>query len=255
MISHKEQHGYYTFVAVSDTGVNHRINHIPNQDAVDYVVVDGDFALAVSDGVGSCKKAEVGSNAAVSAVKTVFLIMRDQPIPGNLSDIAASIIGEWNKLLAGEDPNDCCATLKAAMKLGNRLLLFSIGDGMLAVSSAGMQSCCPTENSLFTNQTMCLNETVKAEDFWTSVFKLDTHVPYVVFACSDGVVNGLQEGREMELVAEIEKEIDEAALQNELESLLVDLSEISSDDRTVGVVKYERKNAKPDRWNYYHGRR
>lgn len=247
MISHRERHGDCTFVTVSDTGIRHRIHHIPNQDAVDYAAADDDFALAVSDGVGSCKKPEVGSNAAVSAVKSVFLSMRGQVVSEDLSEIAGRLIGQWKERLVGEDPDDCCATLKAAMKLGNRLLLFSIGDGMLAVSSAGMQICSPKEDCLFTNQTMCLHKTVKAGDFWTSVFKLDTHVPYVVFACSDGVASGIQEGREMELVAEIETEIDEAALQDELKKLLIDLSEFSSDDRTVGVVKYERKNAGPDR--------
>lgn len=73
MTSYKVQHGDCTFVAVSDTGIHHQVNHIPNQDAVDYVVLEDDFVLAVSDGVGSCKKADVGSKAAVSAAKTVFL--------------------------------------------------------------------------------------------------------------------------------------------------------------------------------------
>lgn len=247
MISRVEQHGDSTFVAVSDTGTSHRTNNIPNQDAVDYFVIGDDFMLAVSDGVGSCKKAELGANAAVSAVKEVFLSLRDTMLPGAMSEIADNIIAEWYKILDEENPRDCCATLKAAMKIGHSLLLFSIGDGLLAVSSVGMQACAPIENTLFINQTMSLSEKVKAEDIWTSVFKLDTHVPYVVFVCSDGVANGIQEGREMELVAEIENGIEAKALQSELENLLMDLLEYSSDDRTVGVVKYEWKNAKLNR--------
>ena len=94
---------------------------------------------------------------------------------------------------------------------------------------------------------MCLNAGIHVEDFWTSEFRLDTYVPYVVFACTDGVANGIQEGKELELVSEIETKTSDDELQHELESLLIDISEFSSDDRTVGVVKYERKNAKPDR--------
>ena len=129
------------------------------------------------------------------------------------------------------------------MKLGDKLLLISVGDGLLAVSSSGITCCVPTDNTLFTNQTQCLNSSIKEADFWTSVFKLDIYIPYVVFACSDGVSNGIQEGREMDLIKEIEIQITASELQSELEALLVDISEYSSDDRTVGVVKYEGKNA------------
>ena len=247
MISRAEQHGDCTFAVVSDTGISHRIHNIVNQDAVDYIVIGDDFALAVSDGVGSCQRAEIGSNAAVSAIKSVFNSLMNKAVQNEPSRIADCIITEWHRLLGEENPDDCCATLKAAIKIGNRLLLFSIGDGILAVSSAGMRVCAPLENNLFTNQTKCLNEMVKSEDIWLSIFNLDLHVPYVVFACTDGVANGILEGCEMELVEEIENELDATELQSELENLLIDIAEYSSDDRTVGVVKYERKNAKHDR--------
>lgn len=243
MISKKEKHADCTFVVVSDIGVSHRINGVPNQDAADYVSINEDFALVVSDGVGSCKKAEIGSAAAVEAVKRVFLSLQGKLLPSVLTEITSRIIDEWKFLLAEANPDDCCATLKAAMKLGDKLLLISVGDGLLAVSSSGITCCVPTDNTLFTNQTQCLNSSIKEADFWTSVFKLDIYIPYVVFACSDGVSNGIQEGREMDLIKEIEIQITASELQSELEALLVDISEYSSDDRTVGVVKYEGKNA------------
>lgn len=243
MISKKEKHADCTFVVVSDIGVSHRINGVPNQDAADYVSINEDFALVVSDGVGSCKKAEIGSAAAVEAVKRVFLSLQGKLLPSVLTEITSRIIDEWKFLLAEANPDDCCATLKAAMKLGDKLLLISVGDGLLAVSSSGITCCVPTDNTLFTNQTQCLNSSIKEADFWTSVFKLDIYIPYVVFACSDGVSNGIQEGREMDLIKEIEIQITASELQCELEALLVDISEYSSDDRTVGVVKYEGKNA------------
>lgn len=243
MISKKEKHADCTFVVVSDIGVSHRINGVPNQDAADYVSINEDFALVVSDGVGSCKKAEIGSAAAVEAVKRVFLSLQGKLLPSVLTEITSRIIDEWKFLLAEANPDDCCATLKAAMKLGDKLLLISVGDGLLAVSSSGITCCVPTDNTLFTNQTQCLNSSIKEADFGTSVFKLDIYIPYVVFACSDGVSNGIQEGREMDLIKEIEIQITASELQSELEALLVDISEYSSDDRTVGVVKYEGKNA------------
>lgn len=247
MISRKERHGGFTFITVTDTGINHRIHNIPNQDSVTFSIIDNDFALAVSDGVGSCVNAELGSKSAVNSVETVFLSIKRSTALPDPTEIVGRIIDEWMKLLDGRNLNDCCATLKAVMKFGNRLLLFSIGDGLLAVTSGGIWCCTPLENDLFTNQTKCLNTNIEETDFWISEYKLDTYMPYVVFACTDGVSNGIQEGCEREFVSEIETISTGEELQNELEALLADLAEYSSDDRTVGVVKYERENAKPDR--------
>ena len=108
MISRVEQYGDCTFAAVSDTGINHRINNIMNQDAVDYIVINDNFALAVSDGVGSCKRAEVGSHAAVSAVKAVFNSILDNSLSDDPAEIADAVIAEWHVQLGEDDPADCC---------------------------------------------------------------------------------------------------------------------------------------------------
>ena len=247
MIAKREQYSDYTFVTVSDTGVNHVVHGVPNQDAAMFEVVNEDFALAVSDGVGSCARADIGAQAAVDSVKGVFCLVKQAKTDPERGEILEQIIAEWKRLLGGTNLDECCATLKAAMKFGNKLMLFSIGDGILAVTSRGMQCCAPIDTNMFANQTMCLSTRVQAKDFWTSEFRLDMYVPYVVFACTDGVANGIQEGKELELVSEIETRTSEEELQQELEALVIDISEFSSDDRTVGVVKYERKNAKPCR--------
>ena len=49
------------------------------------------------------------------------------------------------------------------------------------------------------------------------------------------------------MVCELENNIDSSLLKEELEGLVVSISDYSTDDRTVGVVKYERKNAESDR--------
>ena len=58
MISEEKQIGDYTFVVISDEGLSHKLHSIPNQDAVMYEFADGDYAIAVSDGVGSCQKSD-----------------------------------------------------------------------------------------------------------------------------------------------------------------------------------------------------
>ena len=242
MISSEERIGDITFVTITDTGFNHLLNKTPNQDSVGYKVLDEDFVLAVSDGVGSCIKAKIGSEAAVISAKKVFSDIRGKERNIDLYEIVNRLINEWKLLLNQENLDDCCATLNVIMKFGNRLLLFSIGDGFIAVTSGDMEICSPDDNTLFANQTLCLCKTVNVKDFWIMETTLNKNNSYVVFVCSDGVANGIQEGQQMELVKEIETKISIKEIRQELESLVLELSEFSSDDRTVGVVKYARKD-------------
>ncbi len=247
MISKAERHGDYAFAVVSDTGINHRLDDKPNQDAIDFRVSGDDFAMAVSDGVGSCANAELGAQAAVSAVMRAFEFVRSADLRPNVSNIAGFIVNTWKELLKNEKLDDCCATLKAVIKYGNKLLLFSIGDGFLIVTSGGLNCQAPQDNDVFINQTTCLSANVKPSDFWVSRFDLDTYMPYAILVCSDGVANGIQTGHEIEMVAEIEAGISKDDLLSELKGLVADLAEYGGDDRTVGVVKYERTNAESDR--------
>ena len=58
----------------------------------------------------------------------------------------------------------------------------------------------------------------------------------------DGIANGLVAGSELDLAEEIEKRIAQDDLKAEVEDLVVDISSYCFDDKTIGVVKYERKN-------------
>ena len=69
MISEEKHVGDYTFVVISDDGLSHRLSNIPNQDAVMYKIDNEDYAIAVSDGVGSCPKSDIGSKNAVETIR------------------------------------------------------------------------------------------------------------------------------------------------------------------------------------------
>ena len=239
MISQMEENEGCIFVTASDTGVNHRVHDVPNQDAVGYAFTDSNYFLAVSDGVGSCSKADYGSKAAVKAVGNVFQKLINTSLEIDLLEIANTIIEEWKNMIADDALDDYCATLKGVIKYGSMLLLFSIGDGLLAVTSNGMKVSSPNDDRLFANQTHCLNSKVNAVDFWSTEFKLDTYVSYVVFACTDGVANGIKDGKEYELVEELEKNINAENLKDELETFILNIAEYSLDDRTIGVIKHE----------------
>ena len=242
MISKEEQRGDLHTVIVTDIGTSHRLNNKPNQDSALYSFIEEDFVLAVSDGVGSCQKADLGSEKAVSAAITIFKEIKQNRF--EKKDIPRRIIFEWKRLLRNYMIDDCCATLKVAMKFNNKLILDSIGDGMLIMTSNGVKVKAPSDDKSFANETRCLSSFVRPEDLWFEEIHLDLHVPYAIFMCTDGIANGLKDDSEYELVMEIEESTSSENLKEELELLVVDISDFSSDDRTLGVVKYERKNAK-----------
>ena len=242
MISKEEQCDNLIFVTVSDIGSNHRILCIPNQDAADFRFDGEDFVLAVSDGVGSCKEAERGSKYAVEACLKLFDGIKSHVLHFDNTEIVEAIIAEWKLLIGRENADEFCATLKAVVKIGNDIKLVSIGDGIAAVTSNGIKLLAPTEDMSFTNETKCLRSQIKPESFWIGDFRIDTYEPFAVFCCTDGVANGLTSGKELELVEEIEKNTLNEELKFELETLVNEIGEYNFDDKTVGVVKYERKN-------------
>ena len=237
MISNERKIGDNIFITISEEGISHRRGNIPNQDAVMYNTFGKDYVIAVSDGVGSCVKADIGSKAAVESVRKVFNLLESGELEIENKSIITNIIKFWNDLIT-DDVNDCCATLKAAIKINNKMILFSIGDGLLIVISNGITKAAPIEESCFINQTSCLNKNVDYSDFWISTFLIDEKTPHVVFMCTDGVSNGITEGQELNLVRELETNIDYSLLKKELEELIITISQFNADDKSLGVVKY-----------------
>ncbi|MGV8027437.1 MAG: protein phosphatase 2C domain-containing protein [Anaerolineaceae bacterium] len=236
----EERYGNLIFVTASDIGSNHQKLGQPNQDAVAYFCVGEDFVLSVSDGVGSCKKAELGSRFVVDSSLKLFQAIKNGSIPFETDIIAEKLIELWHSSIADDNIDDYCATLKAVFKIVNQVKVFSIGDGFIAISSDGINLISPIEETHFTNETNCLNAQASESDFWTAEFYLDTFKPYVIFCCTDGIANGILPGKEINLVEEIEKDICANELRHALEEFLSDVSNYCFDDKTVGVVKYER---------------
>ena len=170
MTSNEEIRDNLIFVTVSDIGSNHRVLCIPNQDAVAYGVDNEDFMIAVSDGVGSCKKAERGSQYAVDVCRVVFENIKTCALHFDDSKILEAIISGWRSAIRNENIDDFCATLKVVFKIGNIMKLISLGDGIVAATSNGMSIIAPSVETAFTNETKCLCSITSPEDFWIRDF-------------------------------------------------------------------------------------
>lgn len=227
------------FVTASDIGSNNQKLGHPNQDAVAFFCMGEDFVLSVSDGVGSCKKAELGSRFAVDSSVRLFQEIKEGSVPFENDIITEKLIEFWRSSIGDGNIDDYCATLKAVFKIVNQVKVISVGDGFVAISSDGINLMSPIEEKHFTNETNCLNAQSSESDFWTSDFYLDILEPYVIFCCTDGIANGILPGKEINLVEAIEKDICANELKHALEDFLRDVSNYCFDDKTVGVVKYE----------------
>jgi len=239
MILNQETREKLTAISLTEIGPNHIKLGVPNQDAIAFQIDEDDFVIAVSDGVGTCKKAEQGSEAAVRIIESFLLRIKEGELAFEGQLLVKVLIEEWQNSLDG-DLSDYCATVKTVLKIGKKALILSLGDGFAAITSEGMKVISPCDETSFTNETKCLGEKVVAGDFWTRMFDIDINTSYVVVVCTDGVANAIKQGDELTFVEEIEKEIKSVHLENELSDFMNDISQYSFDDKTLGVVKYER---------------
>lgn len=242
MISKEEICDNLICVTVSDAGAHHRILCVPNQDAAFFDVKDEDFVIAVSDGVGSCKEAGRGSKYAVDACRLVFENIKACKLPFDNSEILKTIISEWKSQIGTENTDDFCATLKAIFKIGRVMKLVSLGDGIVAATSNGISIMAPFVETAFTNETKCLCSHTFPGDFWVNDFVVDIYEPFVAFCCTDGAANGFVAGKELNLINELEKSTSKDTLKRELEDLIKEIGKYIFDDKTIGVVKYEKNN-------------
>lgn len=240
MISKEDRRDDLVFVTVSDVGSSHRILSIPNQDSAAFICDGEDYVLAVSDGVGSCKHADQGSCFATHVCLKLFDGIKAHELPFEGETIAETLISQWKERITDNQFDEYCATVKAVFKLGNQVKIVSLGDGIAAISSDGIHMISPSEEVSFSNETKCLSSQVSPDSIWIGDYSLDTQKPYVIFCCTDGVANGIVQGQILNLIDEIEKGTDSNDLRSELESLVTEIGNYCFDDKTVGVVKYER---------------
>ena len=234
------RYGRITFVTASDIGSGNQKLGYPNQDAVAFYCIGEDFVLSVSDGVGSCSKADLGSKFAVDASVKLFQEIKNRSVSFETNLIAKKMITHWHSLICDGNVNDFCATVKVVIKIANHAKVFSIGDGFVAMTSEGLKLISPTKKMQFANETNCLNAQSVVSNFWTADFCLDTFKPYAIFCCTDGIANYLLPGKEINLVEEIENNISSNELRHSIEEFIGEISNYCRDDKTVGVVKYER---------------
>jgi Protein phosphatase 2C len=133
-------------VGISAIGNDHRVQKLPCQDAAKYKTDSENQIIigAVSDGMGSARRSEVGSNL---AVKTALSQMEDmncwqiQPSDEKCRDIFCSLLEKVQASLRKEAENegyslkDLACTLLVFVATPTWLAAMQVGDGLIVVRS------------------------------------------------------------------------------------------------------------------------
>ena len=226
-----------TYFGITMIGEWHRRQGKSNQDALFYECIGDDFVLTCSDGLSSSKYSEIGSEYAMKVCSQVFHSIEAERLSFEDEAILLYIIETWRQGI-GENSCDYYATLKLVLKKGMEMKMISLGDGFVALASETVQVISPCSEIGFINETKCLGEHTKIEDFWIKSISLEHLKSYIVLVCTDGVANGIEDGKELEFMAELEKQTDKEALKSELEEVLEEIGNYSADDKTIGIVKF-----------------
>jgi serine/threonine protein phosphatase PrpC len=236
MIIKRELSGGLSFFGISEIGEAHLKNGKPNQDAVGFLALDGSFTAAVSDGIGSCERSHVGSQAAILVCKRALTEIVDEKLPFDCESIAGRIAELWTQFFSEAVSKNYSATLKAVFGHGDDIIALSVGDGLLLIFSGGGMLLSPSDDGCFANVvTDCLSYGMNASVFWTE--KITKRNDTVIFLCTDGVSNVLTQGREQEFIREIAAQEDIAEFERDVKGMLIKMAEFNSDDKTIGVVK------------------
>jgi serine/threonine protein phosphatase PrpC len=232
----QEQSGRLSFLGISRIGESHIKHGLQNQDAIAYNSLGESFFIAVSDGLGSCKRSQIGSQIAVSLCNEIFLKVMDARMEFSSDVIVNELMALWVKSIPEEEAGEYSATLKAAFVKEGIIIALSIGDGLLFVKTGEETFSLEGKAVDFVNETECLSKNIKQSAI--KIIKIEGGEKLSVFLCTDGVSSGISDGHERALFEEIASLVNHRELQDQLTAMLTEISKVNADDKTIGIVTY-----------------
>lgn len=181
---------------VSETGLGHRRDGTPNQDSWLVRRFQAGTVVAVSDGMGSCRYADVGSRAACRAVAEAASVYLRNPL-ADLSGMPSLVQLLWEVMLSGHPPSECSATCLFVVVRDDRdAFLAQLGDGLVAGcrSDGTVDLLQPDKTESFTNVTSGLASRDAKTCWQTLSVPSDRYCAFVL--CTDGIADDLEPGSE-----------------------------------------------------------
>ena len=176
----------------SARGPEHRRAGAANQDAWTVRHFNDGVAAAVSDGLGSCRHADIGAQAACRAVvEAAGFHFRHSS--AELASTPTLVHHLRQLLLSGYSPEDCSATcLFVVVRRDAGALLAQLGDGLLAACGADgvVDLLTPDKSDSFVNVTVGLASEQAANRRRTVIVPEDRYCAFVL--CTDGIADDLE---------------------------------------------------------------
>jgi serine/threonine protein phosphatase PrpC len=170
-------------IEASLIGPGHLQDRTPNQDAVASNQRNGFWAVAVADGLGSRKRADIGSKLATNLAVSICLT---QPFDVLERELISTIYTEWLNALKAKNilPDEAATTLLFVWgDSTGRFRYFQLGDGL--ISSSKYVYSYPNFKD-FSNQTTALGISKKFSDWLVGTNKL-TNSLESLYLMTDGI--------------------------------------------------------------------
>ncbi|MDR0507537.1 MAG: protein phosphatase 2C domain-containing protein [Dysgonamonadaceae bacterium] len=172
-------------------GPAHQKQGIPNQDALRIRRYSWGNVIAVSDGLGSKRHADIGSQAACFAVTEAArsFATHHEALIERLPQLIHAL---WLIRIAPYKAHECGATCLFAIYLKERMILGRLGDGLItSLAAVGEESCIITDEKeeSFSNMTRCLGETFRSDEW--ELRELSSERYTGIMLCTDGISDDL----------------------------------------------------------------
>ena len=222
----------------SEIGRKHNEQHLENQDSVYVGRISNDtYCLVVADGVGSCKWAKKGSEAAVEAVKNLALKLSVSELQMmDKDEVRRFIVRDW-KSHFNKSWNDYGTTLNFVIWSKGDIVIGQIGDGLIVASLNDELVLMTDIEEFYTVETYALAEKVLKSSF---KIRYATNVKkFIAIAMTDGIGKELNLEYINDFKNYIISLINKKERDIEIESWMKCLREKNDDDKTIGLLALE----------------
>ena len=185
---------------VTTIGPLHIKSGLPNQDAMLSKKYKWGEIIAVSDGVGSRARSDIGSKAicwsVVQASKILFKSKKIKIENIQIEEFLRLLHSIWLVKIYPYSPKECSATCLFTIRNADKLLLEQLGDGLIVATSTNSNSEILNDDKedSFSNVTYSAGSNFNFEQWKYTI--LDANEYNSVLLCTDGISDDLISGSE-----------------------------------------------------------
>ena len=227
-------------LSYSRTGKKHKDLKKNNEDSISYSKMSDNMCwIAVADGVGSCKYAKEGSQAAVSTIGHLANEIYQGTVKiDDLEKIRKFVVTDWKSNFKS-NWNEYCSTINFIILYNQNGIIGQIGDGLISVNINGEDIVMTEEIEFYSVETYALGEIVLKKSFRLIKFEKIKYISAIL--TTDGIANEIDKDSINELRGYLVNLIkkDEKQINLELRNWFESLDRKNDDDKTIGVLVLE----------------